>query len=546
MKTYTGIAASRGIGIGEVCLLTSGITDVPATKTEDSAAEQKKLEAAMAAAKADLKSLYEKTCKEIGEAEAQIFDIHLMMLDDLDYQENIHRLIEEEGFCAEYAVFHTGEEFAEMFLAMDDEYMNARSVDVKDISSRVVKWMMDPEGAENAAAELPHVAAAEDLLPSVTIQMDKSKILGFVTKVGSWTSHAAILARTLNIPAVLSLNESFDELKTGDTVIVDGFKGLVIVDPDEATVAKYRIKQRDHRARMERLTKLKDVEARTKDGTRIEVVANIGGKNDAITALDNGAEGVGLFRSEFLFMQGDDYPSEETQAEAYRYVLAKMGNKRRVVVRTFDIGADKTAPYMDFPHEDNPAMGCRATRYSLRHKQLLKTQLRALLRASPFGRLAIMFPMIATVEEMRAAKAVFEECKKELDAEGVAWADNIEVGIMIEIPSAALISDQLAKEVDFFSIGTNDLTQFTMAVDRMNGEITELYDTRHPAVLRLMAMTAKSAKENGIWCGICGESGADLTMTETWARMGITELSVTPGALLEVKEKVLSLDLSKS
>ena len=544
METYKGIAASRGIGIGEVYVLSTGITKVPAEKVEDIARELEKLDAAMASAKATLTDLYEKTCREVGEAEAQIFDIHRMMLDDLDYQENIHRLIEEESFCAEYAVFHTGEEFAEMFLAMDDEYMNARSADVKDISERVVRCMMDPEGTESAAQELPHVVAAEDLLPSVTIQMDKSKVLGFVTKVGSWTSHAAILARTLNIPAVLSLNEGFDALKSGDSIIVDGFKGQVIVNPDEATVAKYRVQQSDYRARMERLAQLKDVEAKTKDGVRIEVVANIGGKNDAVTALENGAEGVGLFRSEFLFMQGEDYPTEETQAEAYRYVLAKMGN-RRVVVRTFDIGADKTAPYMEFPHEDNPAMGCRATRYSLRHRELLKTQLRALLRASVYGRLGIMFPMIATVDEARKAKAVLAECKRELDAEGVPYSDSIEVGIMIEIPSAALISDQLAKEVDFFSIGTNDLTQFTMAVDRMNGELIELYDTRHPAVLRLMAMTAKNARENGIWCGICGESGADLALTETWARMGISELSVTPGSLLEVKEKVLSLDLRK-
>lgn len=546
MEKLKGIAVSQGIAIGEVRVSADALNDISPRKVDDAEAEAERFLEALEIAKVQLDELSEKAKSKIGSEEAMIFEAHKLMLDDLDYLENIKDTILNEGFCAEYAVKQVGEAFAEMFSLMDDEYMQARSLDVKDISNRVIRILQGIDSSEAIQnAEIPYIVCAKDLFPSDTMQMDFNYVLAFVTKEGSRTSHTAIVARTLGIPAVLGLQGDYEQIHNGQTIVVDGFEGEVIIEPDEKLLMEYGKKQQDHQEYLERLKALKGMPSQTIDGMTIEICANIGSPEDVESALDNGAEGIGLFRSEFLFMESDDYPSEQVQMEAYQKVLAKMKGKR-VVVRTFDIGADKTAPYMRFPEEENPALGQRAIRFSLRNRELFKVQLRALLRASLFGRLAIMFPMISDISELRQAKALLEECKKELDMENIRYSDAIEVGMMVEVPSAALTSDLFAKEVDFFSIGTNDLTQYTLAADRMNAVIAELYNTKSPAVLRLIEMTSRSARENGIWCGICGESGSDISLTEEFLRMGITELSVTPNAVLEVREKVRSLDLKRN
>ena len=544
MKRLTGIGASRGVAIGRLHFFDNVQRRVEMEKCESPERELERFEAARLQSIETLGVLHDKAMEEIGPEESMIFEIHQMMLEDDDYIDSVKAAINDEGYVAEYAVQQAGEQLAGMFALMDDAYMKERASDVLDISNRIIRQLRGELAQDLSDANGQLIIAARDLLPSETIQMDQSKVQAFVTSAGSKISHASILARTMGIPAVVGLEEQLAELREGDLVVVDGFNGVVLASPDDATMAEYELKRQEYLAYKDRLKKLKGTESKTQDGVRVEVCANIGHTSDVSAVLENDGEGIGLFRSEFLYMESNDFPTEQAQFEAYKAVLEKMGD-RRVVVRTLDLGADKTAPYFNMPHEDNPAMGYRAIRICLRQTDIFKTQLRALLRASVYGRLAIMFPMITSVEEVQDAKKLLDDCRRELDAEGVAYSDGIEVGIMVETPAAAVISDLLAKEVDFFSIGTNDLTQYTLAVDRMNGNIgSTMYDPRHRAVLRLMRMTAENAVKNGIWCGICGESGADRKLTEAFLAMGVTELSVTPTAILEIREKIQSINLS--
>ena len=544
MKKLTGIGASRGVAIGRLHFFDNVQRRVEMEKCESPERELERFEAARLQSIETLGVLHDKAMEEIGPEESMIFEIHQMMLEDDDYIDSVKAAINDEGYVAEYAVQQAGEQLAGMFALMDDAYMKERASDVLDISNRIIRQLRGELAQDLSDANGQLIIAARDLLPSETIQMDQSKVQAFVTSAGSKISHASILARTMGIPAVVGLEEQLAELREGDLVVVDGFNGVVLASPDDATMAEYELKRQEYLAYKDRLKKLKGTESKTQDGVRVEVCANIGHTSDVSAVLENDGEGIGLFRSEFLYMESNDFPTEQAQFEAYKAVLEKMGD-RRVVVRTLDLGADKTAPYFNMPHEDNPAMGYRAIRICLRQTDIFKTQLRALLRASVYGRLAIMFPMITSVEEVQDAKKLLDDCRRELDAEGVAYSDGIEVGIMVETPAAAVISDLLAKEVDFFSIGTNDLTQYTLAVDRMNGNIgSTMYDPRHRAVLRLMRMTAENAVKNGIWCGICGESGADRKLTEAFLAMGVTELSVTPTAILEIREKIQSINLS--
>ncbi|MBC8584948.1 phosphoenolpyruvate--protein phosphotransferase [Youxingia wuxianensis] len=545
MKRFNGIGASKGVAIGRLQFLGKKQMRVQMRLVEDVSAELERLRLARQQANETLMKLHAKALKEVGEADSMIFEIHQMMLQDLDYVETIQGYITNNKYCAEYAVQLAGEQFAQMFSSLDDEYMKERSADIIDISNRLVGLLTGRLQDDLSGYEREIVIAAEDLLPSETIQMDKSKVLAFVTSAGSKISHSAILARTMGIPAVVGVGSQLQELLSdGDKVIVDGFSGLLIADPDEKTVEEYSAKRQEYLAHLEKLKKLKGTESKTKDGIKIEINANIGNPADVDLVLENDGQGIGLFRSEFLYLESDDFPTEQAQFEAYRTVLQRMKGKR-VIIRTLDLGADKTAPYFNMPREDNPAMGYRAIRICLDRKDIFKTQLRALYRASVYGKLAIMFPMITQVEEIREIKNMIEEIKLALDANGTPYADRIELGVMVETPAAALASDLLAKEVDFFSIGTNDLTQYTLAVDRMNGKIGHLYDPHNISVLRLIKLTARNAQENGIWCGICGESAADVSLTEIFLTMGVTEFSVAPAAILEMREKIQSISLSE-
>lgn len=545
MKRFNGIGASKGVAIGRLQFLGKKQMRVQMRLVEDVSAELERLRLARQQANETLMKLHAKALKEVGEADSMIFEIHQMMLQDLDYVETIQGYITNNKYCAEYAVQLAGEQFAQMFSSLDDEYMKERSADIIDISNRLVGLLTGRLQDDLSGYEREIVIAAEDLLPSETIQMDKSKVLAFVTSAGSKISHSAILARTMGIPAVVGVGSQLQELLSdGDKVIVDGFSGLLIADPDEKTVEEYSAKRQEYLTHLEKLKKLKGTESKTKDGIKIEINANIGNPADVDLVLENDGQGIGLFRSEFLYLESDDFPTEQAQFEAYRTVLQRMKGKR-VIIRTLDLGADKTAPYFNMPREDNPAMGYRAIRICLDRKDIFKTQLRALYRASVYGKLAIMFPMITQVEEIREIKNMIEEIKLALDANGTPYADRIELGVMVETPAAALASDLLAKEVDFFSIGTNDLTQYTLAVDRMNGKIGHLYDPHNISVLRLIKLTARNAQENGIWCGICGESAADASLTEIFLAMGVTEFSVAPAAILEMREKIQSISLSE-
>ena len=544
MVVYQGKGVYGAVAVGKVSVFSRSSADVRRVNVNDTEKELSRVEAAKEMAAQQLEEIHSKALKEVGEANAEIFEVHLMMLDDEDYNDSIKSIIETQKVNAEYAVAVTADNFAEMFSSMDDAYMQARAADVKDISDRLISCLTGGGKTENSSDE-KMIICADDLAPSETVSLDKDKVLAFVTAFGSSNSHTAILARNMNIPAVISAGEDFlKNIHDGDMLIVDGHTGQLIVSPDDATIAKYTAKQAEDARKKQLLQELKGKENITLDGRKINIFANIGGVGSIGAVLANDAGGIGLFRSEFLYLESEDYPTEEQQFSAYRKVLESMAGKK-VIIRTLDIGADKQIDYFGLEKEDNPALGLRAVRICLTRPEIFKTQLRALYRASAFGDLGIMFPMITSVAEVEKCLAVCEEVKAELKSDGIRFNENTEIGIMIETPAAAVISDLLAPLVDFFSVGTNDLTQYTLACDRQNAKLEPFVDTHHEAVLRLIEMAANNAHKNGTWIGICGELAADLTLTETFMRMGIDELSVSPPYVLPLREKVRSLDLSR-
>ena len=544
MKKYSGKGVYGAIAIGKISVLKKNDAAVTRVHVEDAAAEKARVKKAKQAAAEQLQAIHDKALKEVGEANAQIFEIHIMMLEDEDYNESIANIIDTQQVNAEYAVAVTSDNFAEMFAAMDDAYMQARSADVRDISNRIIANLT---GTADSSAEScdSMIVCADDLAPSETVALDKDKVLAFVTAHGSSNSHTAILARNMNIPAVIGMGDEFlTEISSGTPAIVDGYTGTVIVDPDEATVAEYTAKRTSDVEKKRLLQELKGKENVTVDGRKINIYANISGIDNIGAVLLNDAGGIGLFRSEFLYLENSDFPTEEQQFHAYKRVLESMAGKK-VIIRTLDIGADKQVGYFGLKKEENPALGYRAIRICLTRPEIFKTQLRALYRASVYGNLGIMFPMITSVKEVERIKEICEEVKAELRSDGIEYSDKIELGIMIETPAAALISDRLAPMVDFFSVGTNDLTQYTLACDRQNPDIEEFIDTHHEAILRLIEMSAENAHKNGAWIGICGELAADTTLTERFLRMGIDELSVSPSFVLKVRDAVRRTDLSE-
>ena len=538
MVKCSGKSVLKGIAAGKLYLYRKKEFVLTQEKVGDPEAEIERFEEARQKACSQLDVLYEKAVKEAGEEQAMIFDVHRIMLDDGDYLDAIREEIRSTGVNAAYAVNVTGERFAQMFASMDDDYMKARSADVLDISRRVA-GILAGAGEEGIVSDEPVILLADDLAPSETVQIDKSRILALVTREGSTNSHTAILARSMNIPALVQTDVELKEEYHGKPAVVDGFEGALYIEPQEDLLAGLlRKKEEADRARAE-LEMLKGLDNVTSDGRRIDVYANIGSVEDVDRALEADAGGIGLFRSEFIYLGRNDFPSEEEQFEIYREVLSRMGGKK-VVIRTLDIGADKQADYFELPKEENPAMGYRAIRICLTRQEIFRTQLRAIWRASIYGTAAVMFPMIISVKEIRKIREIVEDVKKELAAEGIPFG-NVETGIMVETPAAAVISDELAKEVEFFSIGTNDLTQYTLAIDRQNQKLESFYDAHHEAVLRLIGMTVKNAHAAGIWCGICGELGADTSLTETFLNMGVDELSVSPSSVLGVRKAVRDL-----
>ena len=540
MQYFQGKSVYKGIVMGPVAVLRKNDYQVKRTRIEDADAEILRVTGAVEAAKEQLGRLYDKAVQEVGEASAAIFEVHQMMLEDEDYLESIQSMIRTELVNAEYAAAATGDNFAQMFAAMDDDYMKARAADIKDISERLVRNLSGGADADLSSME-PSVIVADDLSPSETVQMDKEKILAFVTVHGSTNSHTAILARMMNIPALIGVPMKPDELKNGMTAVVDGFSGQVIFEPDETVKAETKKRIEEEAEKQKLLQELKGKENVTLDGRRIHIYANIGSVGDMGYVLENDAGGIGLFRSEFLYLGRNDFPTEEEQFQAYRQAAQMMAGKK-VIIRTLDIGADKQVDYFQLGQEDNPAMGYRAIRICLDQQEIFRTQLRAIYRASVYGTVAVMFPMIISVEEVREIKRQIEAVKEELRQEQIPF-EEIETGIMIETPAAALISDELAREVDFFSIGTNDLSQYTLAVDRQNPQLERFFDPHHPAVLRLIRMTVENGHRGGCWVGICGELAADLTRTEEFIRMGVDELSVSPPMVLPVREAVRNVAL---
>ena len=543
MISIQGKGVSTGVASGPLYFYQRATTTLRRYTVEDTAAEWERFKAAQEKAIEQLGELAEKAREEAGDEAAMLFETHQMMAEDLDYEDAIQNLIVNEANNAEAAVTDTAADFADMFATMDDAYMQARAADVKDVSNRILNILFGvvQGGIES---DVPVVLAADDLAPSETIQLDKSKILGFVTEGGSSSSHTAILARTMGIPAIVGLGDQLKKEFEGRPVIVDGSTGQIFVDPDEDTTSyllEKRAKQIEYQKMLEQL---KGEENITLDGQSVRIYCNIGSPEDVHTVLSNDGGGVGLFRSEFLYLNCDDYPTEDYQFEAYKQALSEMGNKE-VIIRTMDIGADKQIDYFDLPKEENPALGNRALRICLNRPELFKTQLRALYRASAYGHLGIMFPMVTSVWEVREAKKMCAQVKQELKAEGIPYDEHVQVGIMIETPAAAVISDRLAKEVDFFSCGTNDLTQYTLACDRQNNDLGRFFNPHHPAVLRLLKMVTDNAHKNGIWVGICGELGADLDLTEMFLSIGIDELSVSPRSVLPLRKKVRETDVSK-
>ena len=544
MKQFTGKGVYGAVAMGKISLFKKQDTVIQRTSVTDTEAEKARVEAAKAAASEQLQAIYEKALKEVGETNAQIFEIHVMMLEDDDYNESIQNIIDTQKVNAEYAVSITADNFAEMFSAMDDAYMQARAADVRDISDRIIANLTGNVAVKEDSDE-KRIICADDLAPSETVSLDKDKVLAFVTAHGSSNSHTAILARNMNIPAVIGVGSDFlKEVQDGTEAIVDGFTGEIFVEPDEETRQRLLEKQRADEEKKRLLLELKGKENITKDGTKVNIYANIGSVDNIGAVLLNDAGGIGLFRSEFLYLENADYPNEEQQFLAYKRVLESMAGKK-VIIRTLDIGADKQVDYFHLKKEDNPAMGYRAIRICLTRPEIFKTQLRALYRASIYGNLGIMFPMITSVSELEKILAICEEVKAELREQGVTYSDTMELGIMVETPAAAIISDRLAPMVDFFSVGTNDLTQYTLACDRQNPDIEPFIDTHHEAILRLIEMSAKNAHANGAWIGICGELAADTTLTETFLRMGIDELSVSPAFVLKVRDAVRNVDLRK-
>ncbi|MGN0660618.1 MAG: phosphoenolpyruvate--protein phosphotransferase [Oscillospiraceae bacterium] len=544
MVKFSGKGVYGAIALGKISVFKRQEAQVRRVHITDTKAEIGRLESAKAKAQDELRKIYEKALKEVGETNAQIFEIHMMMIDDDDYNEAIVNIIENQNVNAEYAVAATSDNFSEMFASMDDSYMQARAADVKDISNRIISCLCGCTGGEGASED-KMIVCADDLAPSETVSLDKSRVLAFVTAYGSSNSHTAILARNMNIPAVIGVGEEFlSSVKDGDIAAVDGFTGEIFINPDKETTDRILEKQKEDLEKKELLLKLKDKENITLDGKRINIYANIGSVDNIGAVLLNDAGGIGLFRSEFLYLENSDYPTEEQQFSAYKRVLESMSGKK-VIIRTLDIGADKQVDYFGLDKEENPALGFRAIRICLSRPEIFKTQLRALFRASVYGNLGIMFPMITSVGELEKILAICDEVKSELKADGIDFSDGIEIGIMIETPAAAVISDRLAPMVDFFSVGTNDLTQYTLACDRQNPKIEEFCDTHHEAVLRLIEMSAKNAHANGKWIGICGELAADTSLTETFMRMGIDELSVSPTYVLKLRDTVRRLDLSK-
>ena len=536
MITLEGKSVFGGVAIGKIQFYKRNEITIKRTRVEDVEAEVERFRNAKAKTLELLKGLYEKALEDVGEANAMIFEAHQLMLEDPDYVESIENIIRTQDVNAEYAIGATADNFAAIFEAMDDAYMQGRAADVRDVSERLLQALSSQNETVMVMDE-PVIIAADDLVPSETVQLDKEKVLSFVTMYGSANSHTAILARTMNIPAVIGLGEALKEEYDGKVAIVDGVDGKVYIDPDEETMASMQKKQKKDQEQKELLNQLKGKENVTKSGQKVNVYANIGNLADVGAVLKNDAGGIGLFRSEFLYLESDTYPTEEQQFAVYKKVAETMAGKK-VIIRTLDIGADKQVDYFKLDKEDNPALGYRAIRICLTRPEIFKTQLRALYRASAYGQISIMFPMIISVAEVKKIKEIVEEVKAELRTEGAAFREDVELGIMIETPAAVMVSRELAKEVDFFSVGTNDLTQYTLSIDRQNQKLEDFYDSHHPAVLAMIRMAAESAHAEGKWIGICGELGADVTLTETFLKMGIDELSVAPGMVLKVRQKI--------
>ena len=536
MITLQGKGVFGGIAIGEIAFYKRDSGKIQRKTITDPDAEIQRFEDAKAKDIEELGELYEKALAEVGEGSAMLFQTHQFMLEDLDYVEAITNMIKTQSINAEYAVSATGDNFSQMFAAMDDDYMRERAADVKDISARVVKILSG--GSENGlVTDKPVILAADDLAPSETVQLNKEMVLSFVTQGGSTNSHTAILARTMNIPAIIGMGAELNEEMEGKMAIVDGAKGLLIVEPDAEVMKEYVAKREEYLAKQKLLQQLKGKETVSLDGQKVKLYANIGNASDIGAVVQNDAAGIGLFRSEFLYLENSDFPSEEEQFKVYKYVAETLAGKQ-VIIRTLDIGADKQIDYFNLPHEENPALGYRAIRICLTQRDIFRTQLRALLRASAFGNIAIMFPMIIALEEVLEIKKIVRSVMAELEENGIPFNKDIQLGIMIETPAAALISDELAKEVDFFSVGTNDLTQYTTAVDRQNASLENFYYPHHKGLLRLIKMAADNAHKNGIWIGICGELGADMELTEAFLAMGIDELSVSPACVLPLRQKI--------
>lgn len=542
MRTYDGKSVCSGIAIGKIRVYKKDVQQVKRTKAKDPESELARFASAKEEAVRQLKCLYDKALKEVGEANAAIFEVHQMMLEDVDYNESVENIVRGQEVNVEYAVAATGDNFSRMFSAMDDDYMRERAADVKDISERLLA-VLNGRNAGTAETEEPVIIVADDLAPSETVQLDKDMVLSFVTVHGSANSHTAILARMMEIPALVGAGLPLDDTVDGKLGIVDGASGKIYVEPDEDTLNEMRERQQEEAEKKELLQRLKGRENVTLDGQKVMLYANIGNIKDLAMVMQNDAEGVGLFRSEFLYLEKEDYPDEEEQFQIYKQAAETMAGKR-VIIRTLDIGADKQCGYFNMEHEENPALGYRAIRICLTRPEVFKTQLRALFRASAFGNIAIMYPMITSIKEIKRIKEVVDEVKAELDAQKMPYGEP-EQGIMIETPAAALISDVLAREVDFFSIGTNDLTQYTLAIDRQNPKLDEFYDAHHPAVLRMISMVVENAHRAGIWAGICGELGADQTLTREFLAMGVDELSVSPGSILPIRKIVLETNVGE-
>lgn len=538
MERYSGKSILKKIAVGKIFYYEKKQATVKREKIEDIEAEIARFTHAKEEAIVQLEQLYEKARAEVGETEAAVFEVHKMMIDDEDYTDSIYHIIRSQEMCAEYAAAVTGDNFSSMFAAMDDEYMKARALDVKDISDRLV-GILTGQQEDISELEEPVILVVDDLAPSETVQIDKSKLLGFVTRYGSSNSHTAILARTMNIPALMEVD--IKKEWHGKAAVLDGYEGQILIEPDEETIVEAKKTLDEEQKRQDLLKQLKGQETVTCDGRKIHLYANIGSVSDTAAALSNDAEGIGLFRSEFLYLESDDFPSEYEQYMAYKTVAENMAGKK-VIIRTLDIGADKQVDYFQLDKEENPALGYRAIRICLTRKEIFKTQLRAILRASVHGEIAVMFPMIISVRELHMAREIMREAEEELQKEGIAYR-NVETGVMIETPAAVMISKELAKEVDFFSIGTNDLTQYTLAIDRQNPKLEEFYDAHHPAILEMIRLTIENGHKGGAWVGICGELGADTDLTETFLKMGVDELSVSPAFILPVREKIRSVSI---